>query len=66
MEISPMQSVIKKAYNVKELSKYLDFISIITWKFTPNNDNSTEFGNPLKDSSNDTSCTTIVSIPNPF
>jgi hypothetical protein len=62
MEISSKPNVVKKAYNLKEISKYLDFISIISWKLTPNNDNSTELGNPLKDFSNDTSCTSIVRI----
>ena len=62
MEISPKQNVLKKAYNLKELSKYLDFMSIISWKFTPNDDNATSFGNPLKDFPNDTSCKSIVSI----
>ena len=66
MEISPKQNVLKKAYNLKELSKYLDFMSIISWKFTPNDDNATSFGNPLKELANDTSCKSIVSILKPM
>jgi hypothetical protein len=48
MEISPKQKIIEQAYNLTEISKYLDFISIISWKLNNKDDNSTTFGMPLK------------------
>jgi hypothetical protein len=60
MEISPKPKIIEEAYNLKELSKYLDFISIITWKLSPNVDNSTALGIPLKNHPN-LPCSSVVS-----
>jgi len=61
MEISPKQNIIEQAYNLTEISKYLDFISIISWKLNNNDDNSTTFGMPLK-SPQAQPCSSIVSI----
>jgi hypothetical protein len=47
MEVSTKRDIVRAAFNMEDISKYLDFVTLISWKLSPNEDDATEFGNPL-------------------
>ena len=62
MEVSPRQDVLRQAYDLKELSQFVDFFSIVNWKLSPAVDNWTAIANPLRVQPNDFDCIGIVSM----
>ena len=58
MQIS--QNISVQAYDFKNLSNYVEYFGISTWKLGANVDNVTTFGNPLRSQGFEKTCKSIV------
>ena len=59
MEIVSNPSVLEQAFDLRQISKYVDFFSLIGWKLSGDN-TSTQLGIPLKTNGVDINCTSLV------